>query len=110
MSTAIPQSHLYIFTEEQRNFNFSDEALTEDMTYFFESIRSIIDENLKMEVKPLTFMDVLKGFGMLLLVLTFLIFMVCCITIGLFIGLIIKACTTTFDFIGKNIKKLFQKA
>ena len=109
MSITMPQSHLYIFTEEQRNYNFTDEVLTEEMMNFFESIKSIIDKEFKIELKPLTFIEVLKGFGMLLLILAFLILMVCSLMIGLFIGIIIRACKMTFNLFAAIGSKLFKK-
>lgn len=105
MSTIMPQSHLYIFTEDQRDYKYTEEALTEEYMNFFEDITALFHNDMKLEFKPISFWDILKGIVVLIFA--------CLISILLFIGLIvvfiaglcIHCCKKTWQFF-RNILKI----
>lgn len=100
----MPQSHLYIFTEEQRNYQYTEESFMEEYMNFFEDVTILLDNDLKFDLKSFTFWDIIKVIMTLIAAFIIGLFLLCCLTIGFIAGLCIHCCRKTWQWLAGLFK------
>ncbi|MEW5821762.1 MAG: hypothetical protein AB1782_16325 [Cyanobacteriota bacterium] len=108
MSIAIPQSHLYIFTEDQRNNNHYEEGFTENFMNDFQYITTLFDNDFMLKLKEPGFIDIIKAIGLFILAILFIILVLISLTIGFIIGLFIYAFKKVAHYIRRACNALLK--